>query len=83
MKSVVSLLVAAHLHDLGKLKQACIDLIKANWAAVMMSSSFWAIKTKHPLLWKKTRAALGLSADEQEEGDEDEEAFQAKRARKG
>ena len=84
MKSVVPLLVAAHLHDLGKLKQACFVLIKENMAAVIMSAPFWAIKTKHPSLWKETRAALGLPADEQEEDeDEDEEAPQAKRARKG
>jgi hypothetical protein len=88
MKSVVPLLVAAHLHDLGKLKQACVDLIKSsmeNMAAVTMSAQFVKIKTKHPSLWKETRAALGLPADEQEEDeeDEDDEAPQAKRARKG
>ena len=79
--------MAAHLHDLGKLKQACIDLIKANVAAVTMSLLFMNLRRKHPLLWKETRTALGLPADEQEEEDEeedeDEEAPQAKRARKG
>jgi hypothetical protein len=79
--------VAAHLHDLGKLKQACFILIKANMAAVMMSAPFWAIKRKHPSLWKETRTALGLPADddqdEEEDEDEDDEAPQAKRARKG
>jgi len=85
VKTVVPLLVAAHLHELGKLKQACIDLIKANVAAVTMSSPFWAIKKKHPSLWKETRAALGLAPDDdlEDEEEKDEKAPQAKRARVG
>jgi ABC-type taurine transport system substrate-binding protein len=69
MKSVVPLLVAAHLHDLGKLKQACVDLIKANMAnmaAVTMSAQFARLSIDLPLLWKETRAALGLPADDDE-----------------
>ena len=76
MKSVVPLLVAAHLHDLGKLKQACVDLIKSsmeNMAAVTMSAPFWAIKRKHPSLWKETRTALGAQEEEEEEDEEGEE----------
>ena len=86
MKSVVPLLVAAHLHDLGELKQACFILIKANMAAVTMSAPFWAIKRKHPSLWKETRTALGLPADdedEEEEEEEGEEGPQQKRAKVG
>jgi ankyrin repeat protein len=77
VKTVVPLLVAAHLHDLGKLKQACIDLIKASWAAVTMSLSFTKLAIDHPSLWRETRVALGLPADEKEDEP------QAKRARKG
>ena len=66
MKSVVPLLAAAHLHDLGKLKQACVDLIKTNALDVLMSSSsaeFMNLKTKHPSLWKDMRAALGFEEE--------------------
>jgi hypothetical protein len=77
MKSVVPLLVAAHLHDLGKLKQACIDFIKANIAAVALSTPFIDLKTTHPLIWREVRAALGLTEEEDEEDEQ-----QAKRARK-
>jgi hypothetical protein len=80
VKTVVPLLVTAHLHELGKLKQACIDLIKANAFEVTMSTPFWELKTKHPSLWKETRIALGLPADEDEEKEDEP---QAKRARKG
>ena len=76
VKTVVPLLVTAHLHELGKLKQACIDLIKAsmeNMAAVTMSAPFVKIKTDHPLLWNETRAALGLPADDDQDEDEEEE----------
>ena len=72
MKSVVPLLVAAHLHDLGKLKQACVDLIKANMAAVTMSASFIELKSDNPSLWKETRTALGAQLEEEEEVEEDE-----------
>jgi hypothetical protein len=80
VKTVVPLLVTAHLYDLGKLKQACIDLIKANVVAVTMSSPFFNLASTHPSLWKETRAALGLPADEEEEKEDEP---QAKRARKG
>ena len=87
VKTVVPLLVAAHLHELGKLKQACIDLIKANAFEVTMSVPFMSLRTKHPLLWKETRAGLGLPADddqdEEEEEDDHEKEPQAKRARVG
>ena len=43
-----------------------------------MSSSFINLKSDHPLLWKETRAALGLAPDE-----EKEDKHKAKRARKG
>jgi len=83
----VPLLVAAHLHELGKLKQACIVLIKASWAAVTMSVPFINLRKKHPSLWKETRAALGLAPDddqeEEEEEEEEEDEPQAKRARVG
>jgi len=75
MKSVVPLLVAAHLHDLGKLKQACVDLIKAsveNMAAVTMSAQFARLSIDLPLLWKETRAALGLPEEEDEDENEEE-----------
>jgi hypothetical protein len=72
MKSVVPLLVAAHLHDLGKLKQACVDHIKANMAAVMMSVPFINLRRKHPSLWKEARTALGAQLEEEEEVEEDE-----------
>jgi hypothetical protein len=38
------------------------------------------LKTKHPLLWKETRAALGEPVEEEEE---EEEEQRAKRARVG
>jgi hypothetical protein len=81
------LLVAAHLHDLGKLKQACVDLIKANTAAVMMSVPFINLRRKHPSLWKETRAALGAEEDDDDEEEEEEEEEtggpQQKRAKVG
>jgi len=84
VKTVVPLLVAAHLHDLGKLKKACINLIKANVTIVIMSTLFIELKTNHPLLWKEMRAALGLPADEEEEEErEEDDSSQAKRARVG
>jgi hypothetical protein len=72
VKTVVPLLVAAHLHDLGKLKQACIDLIKENMAAVLTSSSYVSLKSTHPALFShqgfsEMRAALGAGGDEEEE----------------
>jgi hypothetical protein len=79
VKSVVPLLICSHLHDMGKLKQACIELIKANAVEVMMSAQFAdIIKSDQPLLWKELRTALGLPAEE-----EKEQQQQAKRARKG
>jgi len=74
VKTVVPLLVAAHLHDLGKLKKACVELIKANVTIVIMSTLFIELKTNHPLLWKEMRAALGHTEDDdQDDEDEDEE----------
>ena len=73
MKSVVPLLVAAHLHDLGKLKQACVDLIKASsleFALSVSSGEFNQLAFIHPSLWKETRTALGLPVEEEEELDE-------------
>jgi BTB/POZ domain len=87
VKTVVPLLVAAHLHELGKLKRACIDLIKANMAAVLTSSSYMKLKDKHPALFSETRAALGAGGDEEEEEEgeeeEEEEGQRQKRARVG
>ena len=76
--SVTVALIAAYLHDLVALKPACVEFIKANMAAVMMSFSFVALKTEHPAIWKELRVALGLPEEEKEE----EEQQQAKRARR-
>jgi hypothetical protein len=66
VKTVVPLAVAAHLHELPALKAACVELIKANFAAVMMSDAFIELKTTHPLLWQELRAALGVREQEEE-----------------
>ena len=79
--SVSAALVAAYLHDLAALKEACVDFIKASTVAVMMSSSFGTLKTDHPAIWKELRVALGLPEEEEEEKDEEEQQ-QAKRARR-
>ena len=82
MKSVVPLLVAAHLHDLGKLKQACVDLIKASSLEFALSSSsgeFNQLECTHPSLWKETRTALGFPAVAAQKEDEQ----RAKRLRMG
>jgi hypothetical protein len=83
---VVQSLVQAHLHDLAALKAACVELIKANMAAVTMSPAFMRLKSTHPVLWREIRAAMGLpEVDEgEEEGEEEEEqeGGDRKRARK-
>ena len=66
--SVTDALVAAYLHDLTVLKEACVEFIKANMARVMMSSSFVSLKTDHPAIWKELRVALGLPEEEQDTG---------------
>jgi hypothetical protein len=66
---VVPLLVAAHLHELGKLKQACIDLIKAKLTASAIFDLLADLETDQPLLWTETLVALGLHAEEKEEPD--------------
>ena len=72
LKIVVPLLIASHLHDLVKLKQACINLVKENVAAVTMSKQFWKLSSEHPELWRETRTALGLPECAGED-DEDED----------
>ena len=57
---VVPSLVQAHLHDLAALKAACVELVKANWAAVALSPAFAGLCSTHPVLWRELRAALGL-----------------------
>ena len=84
--SVAAALVAAYLHDLAALKAACIEFIKANMAAVTLSSSFIKLKVSQPAIWKEVRAALGLPEEEDEEEEEEEEEQQQgpdpKRARR-
>jgi ankyrin repeat protein len=85
IKTVVPLLMEARLHNLYRLKKACIELIKknvANMASVMLSSSFASLNRAHPLLWKEMRAALGLPAEEEHvEEEERQQEHEAKRAR--
>jgi len=69
VKTVVPLLVFADMHDLGKLKQACIDLVKANLATVTMSTAFIELKSGNPSLWKEVRTALGALDGEEETGE--------------
>jgi len=78
---VVPLLVAAHLHDLAKLKKACIDFIKANMAAVTLSPSFMTLQNTHPALLADLRSELGVNEEEEEE--EQEEGPQRKRVKVG
>ena len=80
MPTVVPVLVAGHLHDLAALKAACVDLIRANSFAVMMSTPSIEFKNKDPLLWREVRAALGLP--EEEEGGHQREEQDSKRARR-
>ena len=81
VKTVVPLLICSHLHDLGKLKQACIDLIKVNWAAVLTSISYMNLQTTHPALFTEMRAALGAGGEEEKE--KDDEGPGQKRSRVG
>ena len=83
-QSLAVALVAAHLHDLAALKEACIEFIKANWAAVTLSPSIIKLKTSHPAIWRQLRVALGLPEEdeEEEEEEEEEEGPQRKSARR-
>ena len=75
--SVAAALVAAYLHDLAALKEACYELVKKNSLAMIMSPSIMKLKTSHRTIWKQLRVALGLpeedEEEEQEEEDEEEE----------
>ena len=71
--SVTAALVAAYLHDLVALKSACVEFIKANMAAVMMSKSYKKLDKAHPAIWKQLRVALGLPEEDNEEDSEEEE----------
>ena len=78
-------LVTAHLYDLTDLEAACVELIKANLAAVTFSSSFMKLKRARPAIWKQLRGAVGLPAEEEqdeEEEEEEEEGPQQKSARR-
>ena len=81
MKTVVPLLICSHLHDLAKLKQACVDLIKVNLVAVLTSSSYMNLQTTHPALIADLRRKLGVEEEEEEEVEE--EGPKQKRARVG
>ena len=83
--SLADALVAAYLHDLAALKAACVEFIKANMAAVMLSSSYIKFIASHRAIWKQLRVALGLDAeeeDDEEEEEEEEEGPQRKSARR-
>ena len=84
VQTVVPILVVAHLHDLPSLKARCVDLITTsfqNIVAVTLSSSFMELKTMHPLLWRKLRAALGLPEEEGDDEEDEGSAQDNKRAR--
>jgi hypothetical protein len=82
-QSLPDALKAAYFHDLAALKEACVELVKKNSLAVMLSPSIIKLKTSHPAIWKQLRVALGLpEEDEEEEQEEEEEQQQAKRARR-
>ena len=70
-QSLADSLIAAHLHDLSDLKAACVELVKKNLAAVMLSpsimNSITKLKTSHPAIWKQLRVALGLPEEDEEE----------------
>jgi hypothetical protein len=69
---VVPLLRAAHLHDLGKLEQACIDLIKANLASQDIVDLLSDFQGDHILSGSEVQAALGILADDEENKGEGE-----------
>ena len=81
MKTVVPLLICSHLHDLAKLKQACMDLIKANTASITLSPLFMNLQTTHPALVADLRRKLGVEKEEEEKVEE--EGPKQKRARVG
>ena len=84
-QTLTDALVAAYLHDLSALKEACVDFIKANMAAVTMSKSYKKLEKAHPAIWKQLRVALGLpeeSDEEDSEVEEEEEGPQNKSARR-
>ena len=62
-------LVAAYLYDLAELKEACVEFIKANWAELLMSFTYFSsLKNEHPAILKELRVALGLPEEEQDTG---------------
>ena len=85
LTTVSNSLIAAHLLDLSALHAASVDFVRANMAALLLSSSSFSLNSrlshKHPAVWKKLRAALGLEdevlgaeeEEEEEEGGEEEE----------
>jgi BTB/POZ domain len=81
-QSLADSLVAAHLHDLADLKEACVEFIKTNFASVMLSPSFMKLKKAHPAIWKQLRVSLGLPEEDEEEEDEEDEGPQRKSARR-
>ena len=90
-QSLADALVTAYLHDLAALKEACVELVKKNLAAVMLSpsimNSITKLKTSHSAIWKQLRVALGLpekddEEDFEEENEEEEEGPQRKSARR-
>jgi hypothetical protein len=83
IKTVVPLLISSHLHDLAKLKKACIEFIKANMAAVTLSPSFMTLQNTHPALLADLRGELGVEEEEEEEEEEQEEGPQRKRVKVG
>ena len=81
LQTLVNALVAAYLHDLAALKEACVEFIKANSVAVALSSAFAGLSTSHRAIWVEMRVVLGLP-EEEEEQEEEEEGPQRKSARR-
>ena len=71
--TVLSTIAIAYLHDLAKLKAACINFVKENASAIMFTAAFARLKKSSPAIWADLRLALGAPEDDEEEDDEEEE----------
>jgi hypothetical protein len=85
VRTVVTKLVAAHLHKLTALEAACIALIKSDMrtlSSVLKSKAYKQLEETQPVLWPELRAALDLPEEDEVEGyDEDVAEMAEKRQR--
>ena len=71
--TVLSTIAIAYLHDLAKLKAACINFVKENASSIMFTAAFARLKNSSPAIWADLRLALGAPEDDEEEVEDEEE----------